>query len=363
MVCGYERRGHRLIRTRGIVVAARATAAWSHCTHHSLGESVRQACGCHDLGRVRLCLPCAAARPGRSCRCARFGLKHRQTLRSSRRVRTRAPIFSRVSRQVGRISLQVRARAGPNCRHARRRHLPNRIRRRRNDAPPAAAAAGCRHRRAGHAIAAPPANRARSGRRSAPPRRHGLGGRNPPPSRARRPARGSLRCDGVSYGRAPGCGVPVLAGPRHGAAHGDLCRVAAPRDGCRGRIARWLIATSAAGGDLHRRPALAALVSQRTDPTPFGWAGWQARFEFLLLDAATLTTEDGSKNPVAALLRLLASRQAESLPTMAKTLFEQLRTAAADGPGEQERQAFAMRRALMRMLIVRFAGAEAGDRH
>ena len=186
------------------------------------------------------------------------------------------PIFSRVSRQVGRMSLQLRARAGPNCRHARRRHLPNRIRRRRNDAPPAAAAAGCRHRRAGHAPAAPPANRACRGWRSAPPRRHGLGGRNPPPSRTRRPARGSLRCAGVDYGRAPGCGVPVLAGPRHGAAHGDLCRVAAPRDGCRGRIARWPIATSAAGGDLHRKPALAARVSQRTDRADASWLGWLA---------------------------------------------------------------------------------------
>ena len=128
-----------------------------------------------------------------------------------------------------------------------------------------------------------------------------------------------------------------------------------------GLLPRALPVVIYTGGRCWRPESLGGL----TAPTPFGWAGWQARFEFLLLDAATLTTEDGSKNPVAALLRLLASRRAESLPTMAKTLFEQLRTVAADGPAEQERRAFAMRlaRALMRMLIARFAGAEASDRH
>ena len=102
-----------------------------------------------------------------------------------------------------------------------------------------------------------------------------------------------------------------------------------------------------------------------TAPTPAGWAGWQARFEFLLLDATALTAEDGRSNPAAALLRLLASRNAESLPAMAKTLFEQLRPAGSGAPAEQERRAFAKRlaRALMRMLIARFAGAGAGGRH
>ena len=102
-----------------------------------------------------------------------------------------------------------------------------------------------------------------------------------------------------------------------------------------------------------------------TAPTPAGWAGWQARFEFLLLDATTLTAEDGRSNPAAALLRLLASRNAESLPAMAKTLFEQLRPTGSGAPAEQERRAFAKRlaRALMRMLIARFAGAGAGGRH
>ncbi len=99
-----------------------------------------------------------------------------------------------------------------------------------------------------------------------------------------------------------------------------------------------------------------------TAPTPAGWGGWQARFEFLLLDATALTAEDGRSNPAAALLRLLASRNAESLPAMAKTLFEQLRPAGSGAPAEQERRAFAKRlaRALMRMLIARFAGAGAG---
>ena len=105
-------------------------------------------------------------------------------------------------------------------------------------------------------------------------------------------------------------------------------------------------------------------LGELTAPTPAGWGGWQARFEFLLLDAGHLTAEDGGKNPVAALLRLLASRRTESLPRLAKTLFDQLRPAGA-GPAQQERRAFANRlaRALMRLLIARFAGAEAGDRH
>ena len=106
-------------------------------------------------------------------------------------------------------------------------------------------------------------------------------------------------------------------------------------------------------------------LGELTAPTPAGWGGWQARFEFLLLDAGRLTAEDGGKNPVAALLRLLASRRAESLPRLAKTLFDQLRPASAGGPAQQERRAFANRlaRALMRLLIARFAGAEADDRH
>ena len=92
-------------------------------------------------------------------------------------------------------------------------------------------------------------------------------------------------------------------------------------------------------------------LDELTAPTPAGWGSWQARFEFLCLDAANLTAEDGRSNPVAALLRLLASRQADSVPA----LFEGLRAAGSGA----ERQAFANRlaRALMRMLIARFAGA------
>ncbi len=102
-------------------------------------------------------------------------------------------------------------------------------------------------------------------------------------------------------------------------------------------------------------------LDELTAPTPAGWGGWQARFEFLCLDAADLTAEDGRSNPVAALLRLLASRQAESVPAMAKALFDGLRAAGSGA----ERQAFANRlaRALMQLLIARFAGDEAGDRH
>ncbi len=102
-------------------------------------------------------------------------------------------------------------------------------------------------------------------------------------------------------------------------------------------------------------------LDELTAPTPAGWGNWQARLEFLCLDAANLTAEDGRSNPVAALLRLLASRQAESVPALAKALFDGLRPAGLGA----ERQAFANRlaRALMRMLIARFAGDEAGDRH
>ena len=102
-------------------------------------------------------------------------------------------------------------------------------------------------------------------------------------------------------------------------------------------------------------------LDELTAPTPAGWGGWQARFEFLCLDAADLTAEDGRSNPVAALLRLLASRQAESVPAMAKALFDGLRAAGSGA----ERQAFANRlaRALMQLLIARFAGDEDSDRH
>ena len=102
-------------------------------------------------------------------------------------------------------------------------------------------------------------------------------------------------------------------------------------------------------------------LDELTAPTPAGWGGWLARFEFLCLDAADLTAEDGRSNPVAALLRLLASWRAESVPALAKALFEGLRAAGSGA----ERQAFANRlaRALMQLLIARFAGDEAGDRH
>ena len=109
-------------------------------------------------------------------------------------------------------------------------------------------------------------------------------------------------------------------------------------------------------------------LDELTAPTPAGWGGWQARFECLCLDAANLTAEDGRSNPVAALLRLLASRQAESVPALAKALFDGLQAAGSvesAATAQHERQAFANRlaRALMRMLIARFAGDEAGDRH
>ncbi len=102
-------------------------------------------------------------------------------------------------------------------------------------------------------------------------------------------------------------------------------------------------------------------LDELTAPTPAGWGNWQARFEFLCLDAANLTAEDGRSNPVAALLRLLATRQAESVPARAKALFDRLRPAGSGA----ERQAFANRlaRALMQLLIARFAGDEESDRH
>ena len=107
-------------------------------------------------------------------------------------------------------------------------------------------------------------------------------------------------------------------------------------------------------------------LGELTAPTPAGWSRWQARFEFLLVDAATLTAEDGRSNPVAALLRLLASRRAESLPSLAKALFDGLRPAVRDGSASaRERRAFADRlaRALMRLLVARFAGVEESDEH
>ena len=69
---------------------------------------------------------------------------------------------------------------------------------------------------------------------------------------------------------------------------------------------------------------------------------------------------------MAALLRLLASRRAESLPSLAKALFDGLRPAGLDGSASaRERRAFADRlaRALMRLLVARFAGVEESDEH
>ena len=112
-------------------------------------------------------------------------------------------------------------------------------------------------------------------------------------------------------------------------------------------------------------------LGELTAPTPSGWGAWQAWFEFLLLDAATLTAEDRRTNPVALLLRLLAGPWAESLPTMAKTLFEQLRymeepTMLAEAITEWRQNAIVEgtsegRRTLLRRQATRRHGLEVGD--
>lgn len=89
-----------------------------------------------------------------------------------------------------------------------------------------------------------------------------------------------------------------------------------------------------------------ATLSDLTAPVPPDWHAWQLRLGFHLLDAASLKAERGRAHPAAALLRLLASRRAESLPAKTSALFNRLRREKRVGLAER------LARALMGMLAI-----------
>ena len=67
-----------------------------------------------------------------------------------------------------------------------------------------------------------------------------------------------------------------------------------------------------------------------------------------LLDAGTLTADDGRANWLAALLRLLRCRETERLPDLSRTLFDGLRRAGLDDLAQR------LADLIMRMLLARF---------
>ena len=97
-------------------------------------------------------------------------------------------------------------------------------------------------------------------------------------------------------------------------------------------------------------------VRQLSAPVSAGLRRWQPDLEMLVLDAATLSADDGNINPAAALLRLHRCRQPAELPGLAATLFRALRR---DGrPAELLER---LSDALMRMLVARFGGDETDE--
>ena len=134
---------------------------------------------------------------------------------------------------------------------------------------------------------------------------------------------------------------------------------------------------------MSRGEARPETIGELTAPTPAGWSRWQARFEFLLVDAATLTAEDGQANPVAALLRLLVARFAgveesdehrlrqalrymEEPVMLAEAITEWRQEAIAEGRTKGRTEgvregASEGRRTLLRRQATRRYGLEAGD--
>ena len=106
------------------------------------------------------------------------------------------------------------------------------------------------------------------------------------------------------------------------------------------------------------RPWRPPSVRELTAPAPAGLWRWQPDLELLLLDAATLTSEDGKSNPAAALLRLQRCRRPAELPGLASALFGAMQRA-----GFAEAFAERLSDALMHMLAARFGGDETGEGH
>ena len=112
----------------------------------------------------------------------------------------------------------------------------------------------------------------------------------------------------------------------------------------RGRLPLALLVVVYTGPGRWRPKTLRGLLRD----APAGLRALSPECGFVMLDARSLTAEDGRDNWLAALLRLLCCRDAAKLPELSQTLFDGLRRDGLDD--------FARRLAdlTMRMLLARF---------
>ena len=125
--------------------------------------------------------------------------------------------------------------------------------------------------------------------------------------------------------------------------------LAASRPKRRGRLPLALLVVVYTGARRWRPKTLRGLLRE----TPPGLSARSPECGFEMLDAATLTADDGRANWLAALLRLLRCRDAEELPEPARTLFEGLRRDDLDDLAQR------LAELVMRLLLVRFGQAPA----
>ena len=129
--------------------------------------------------------------------------------------------------------------------------------------------------------------------------------------------------------------------------------LAASRPKRRGRLPLALLVVVYTGARRWRPKTLRGLLRE----TPPGLRARSADCGFEMLDAATLTADDGRANWLAALLRLLRCRDAVELPDLSRMVFEGLRRDGLDDLAQR------LAELTMRLLLVRFgrkpaAGAE-----
>ena len=126
---------------------------------------------------------------------------------------------------------------------------------------------------------------------------------------------------------------------------------AASRSKRRGRLPLALLVVIYTGARRWRPKTLRGLLRE----TPPGLRERSPECGFEMLDAATLTADDGRANWLAAQLRLLRCRAAEELPERARTLFEGLRRDGLDDLAQR------LAELTMRLLLVRFGRKPAAD--
>ena len=148
--------------------------------------------------------------------------------------------------------------------------------------------------------------------------------------------------------------MPVLATPRMALrmmVYAGLLwqALAASRPKRRGRLPLALLVVVYTGARRWRPKTLRGLLRE----TPPGLSARSPECGFEMLDAATLTADDGRANWLAALLRLLRCRDAEELPELSRMLFAGLRR---DGLHELAQRLADL---AMRMLLRRFGRAPA----